>query len=190
MLEKTEKNDTFYENLSLIADEISRCSEIVKGLLEFSRQNPPQKNFADINELIDSTLSILENQVAFQNIKIIKNLDQNLPQIEIDANKIKQVFWNLAINAAEAMPEEGTLTIVTRYSRDKKYIEIEVADTGIGIPKEKIRQLFDPFFTTKDKGTGLGLAVSYGIIEQHRGKIEAKSEESQGSTFIISLPIS
>ncbi len=190
MLEKTEKNDTFYENLSLIADETSRCSEIVKGLLEFSRQNPPQKNFADINELIDSTLSILENQVAFQNIKIIKNLDQNLPQIEIDANKIKQVFWNLAINAAEAMPEEGTLTIVTRYSKDKKYIEIEVADTGIGIPKEKIRQLFDPFFTTKDKGTGLGLAVSYGIIEQHQGKIEAKSEESQGSTFIISLPIS
>lgn len=190
MLEKTEKNDTFYENLSLIADETSRCSEIVKGLLEFSRQNPPQKNFADINELIDSTLSILENQVAFQNIKIIKNLGQNLPQIEIDTNKIKQVFWNLAINAAEAMPEEGTLTIVTRYSKDKKYIEIEVADTGIGIPKEKIRQLFDPFFTTKDKGTGLGLAVSYGIIEQHQGKIEAKSEESQGSTFIISLPIS
>jgi two-component system NtrC family sensor kinase len=190
MLEKTEKNNTFYENLSLIADETSRCSEIVKGLLEFSRQNPPQKNFADINELINSTLSILENQVAFQNIQITKNLDQNLPQIEIDANKIKQVFWNLAINAAEAMPEEGTLTIVTRYSSDKKHIEIEVADTGVGIPKEKIKQLFDPFFTTKDKGTGLGLAVSYGIIEQHQGKIKVESEESQGSRFTISLPIS
>ena len=190
MLEKTEKNNTFYENLSLIADETSRCSEIVKGLLEFSRQNPPQKNFADINELINSTLGILENQVTFQNIKIIKNLDQNLPLIEIDANKIKQVFWNLAINAAEAMPEGGALTIITRYSKDKKHIEIEVTDTGIGIPKEKIRKLFDPFFTTKDKGTGLGLAVSYGIIEQHQGKIEVESDESQGSTFIISLPIS
>jgi two-component system NtrC family sensor kinase len=190
MLEKTEKNDTFYDNLSLIADETSRCSEIVKGLLEFSRQNPPQKDFADINELMNSTLNILENQMTFQNINIVREMDKNLPQIEIDANKIKQVFWNLAINAAEAMPEGGTLTIITRYSNDKKFLEIKIIDTGIGIPKEKIRKLFDPFFTTKDKGTGLGLAVTYGIIEQHQGKIEVKSEESQGSTFTISLPIS
>jgi two-component system NtrC family sensor kinase len=190
MLEKTEKNDTFYDNLSLIADETSRCSEIVKGLLEFSRQNPPQKDFADINELMNSTLNILENQMTFQNINIVREMDKNLPQIEIDANKIKQVFWNLAINAAEAMPEGGTLTIITRYSNDKKFLEIKIIDTGIGIPREKIRKLFDPFFTTKDKGTGLGLAVTYGIIEQHQGKIEVKSEESQGSTFTISLPIS
>jgi len=189
MLEKIEKNNEFHESLGLIADETSRCSEIVKGLLEFSRQNPPRKNFADINEIINSALSILENQVTFQNIEIIKKLDQRLPQIQIDTNKIKQVFWNLAINAAEAMPDGGKLIIITRYSEDKKYIEIEITDTGAGIPKEKISKLFDPFYTTKDKGTGLGLAVTYGIIEQHKGKIDVKSKESQGSTFTVSLPI-
>ena len=189
MLEKIEKNDDFHESLDLIADETSRCSEIVKGLLEFSRQNPPQKNFADINEIINSALTILENQVTFQNIKIIRNLDLSLPSIEIDTNKIKQVFWNLTINAAEAMPDGGKLNIVTRYSEDKKYIEIEITDTGVGIPKEKISRLFDPFYTTKDKGTGLGLAVTYGIIEQHKGKIKVKSKVSQGSIFTVSLPI-
>ncbi|KPJ70003.1 hypothetical protein AMJ44_01240 [candidate division WOR-1 bacterium DG_54_3] len=190
MLEKVEKNSRFRENLNLIADETSRCSEIVKGLLEFSRQNPPEKNFADVNDLINLTLSILENQVAFQNIKIIKNLDKNLPQIQIDINKMKQVFWNLMINSAEAMPEGGTLTLISRLSENSKYIEIEFKDTGLGISKENLNKLFDPFFTTKGGGTGLGLAVSYGIIEQHKGKIEVQSKKYQGSTFAISLPIS
>jgi len=190
MLEKVEKNSRFRENLNLIADETSRCSEIVKGLLEFSRQNPPEKNFADVNDLINLTLSILENQVAFQNIKIIKNLDKNLPQIQIDINKMKQVFWNLMINSAEAMPEGGTLTLTSRLSENSKYIEIEFKDTGLGISKENLNKLFDPFFTTKGGGTGLGLAVSYGIIEQHKGKIEVQSKKYQGSTFAISLPIS
>jgi two-component system NtrC family sensor kinase len=189
-LEKTEKNANFYENLNLIAEETSRCSEIVKGLLEFSRQNPPEKNFADVNEIINLTLGILENQVAFQNIKIIKTLGPDLPQIEIDRNKIKQVFWNLMLNAAEAMPEGGTLTIATKLSGNKKYIEILFTDTGVGISKKNINKLFDPFYTTKGGGTGLGLAVSYGIIEQHQGKIEVKSKESKGSTFMVFLPIS
>ena len=190
MLEKVEKNSRLSENLNLIAEETSRCSEIVRGLLEFSRQNPPEKNFADVNEIINTTLGILENQVAFQNIKIIKKLSLNLPQIQLDINKMKQVFWNLMINAAEAMSEGGTLTIASRISENKKNIEIEFTDTGMGIPKEYINKLFDPFFTTKGGGTGLGLAVSYGIIEQHKGKIEVRSKEYKGSTFIISLPIS
>jgi len=189
MLEKVEKNSKLSENLNLIADETSRCSEIVRGLLEFSRQNPPEKNFADVNEILNTTLGILENQVAFQNIKIIKKLGQNLPQIQIDINKMKQVFWNLMINAAESMSEGGTLTIASRISINNKDIEIEFTDTGMGIPKEYINKLFDPFFTTKGGGTGLGLAVSYGIIEQHKGQIEVKSKEYKGSTFIISLPI-
>jgi two-component system NtrC family sensor kinase len=189
MLEKVEKNSRLSENLNLIADETSRCSEIVRGLLEFSRQNPPEKNFADVNEILNTTLGILENQVAFQNIKIIKKLGQNLPQIQIDINKMKQVFWNLMINAAESMPEGGTLTISSRISANNKYIEIEFTDTGMGIPKEYINKLFDPFFTTKGGGTGLGLAVSYGIIEQHKGEIEVRSKDYKGSTFIISLPI-
>ncbi len=189
MLEKTEKNNTFYENLSLIADETSRCSDIVKGLLEFSRQNPPQMSYADINEITEHTIKILENQVAFQDIKIIKKLSADLPQIKIDKDKIKQVIWNFMINASEAMPEGGVLIITSQLSEDKKYIQISFEDNGVGIPKENINKIFDPFFTTKSGGTGLGLAVSYGIIQQHQGKIEAKSDPGYGTVFTVYLPV-
>ena len=189
MLEKLEKNHAFHEYLSLIADETTRCTNIVKGLLEFSRQSLPQKAYTDINEIINHTLQLLENQTSFQNISITKKLNQNLPQIRVDKDKVEQVFWNLMINASEAMPGGGTLNISSQFSTDKKYIEIEFIDTGKGIPKVNINKLFDPFFTTKSSGTGLGLAVSYGIIEQHQGKIEVKSELGQGSVFTISLPI-
>lgn len=189
MLEKVEKNHAFHEYLSLIADETTRCTNIVKGLLEFSRQSLPQKAYTDINEIINRTLQLLENQTSFQNISITKKLNQNLPQIRVDKDKVEQVFWNLMINASEAMPGGGTLNINSQFSKDKKYIEIEFIDTGKGIHKININKLFDPFFTTKSSGTGLGLAVSYGIIEQHQGKIEVKSELGQGSVFTISLPI-
>jgi len=189
MLEKTEKNNTFYENLSLIADETSRCSGIVKGLLEFSRQNPPQMSYADINEITEHTIKILENQVAFQNIKIIKKLSADLPQIKLDKDKIKQIIWNFMINASEVMPEGGVLIITSQLSEDKKYIQISFEDNGVGIPKENINKIFDPFFTTKSGGTGLGLAVSYGIIQQHQGKIEVKSDPGYGSVFTVYLPV-
>jgi two-component system NtrC family sensor kinase len=188
LLEKTEKNHLFHEYLSLIADETTRCTDIVKGLLEFSRQEPPQKAFTDINEIIKRTLQLLEHQAAFQNINVIRKLDEHLPQIKVDKDKVKQVFWNLMINAAEAMPNGGTLTITSQLSEDNEYVEVMFTDTGVGIPQDHLNKLFDPFFTTKGGGTGLGLAVSYGIIEQHQGKIEVKSEPGKGSVFIISLP--
>jgi len=190
LLEKMEKSRAFHENLELIADETSRCTNIVRGLLEFSRQSPPQKTYSNINDIINRTLELLENQASFQNIRITRKLNQNLPQIMIDKDKIKQVFWNLMLNASEAMPDSGTLTIISQFSSDKKYIEIEFIDTGAGIPKESTSKLFDPFFTTKSGGTGLGLAVSYGIVEQHKGKIEIKSEPGKGSVFTVSLPVS
>lgn len=190
MLEKVEEKHAFYENLSLIADETSRCTNIVKGLLEFSRQELPQKAFSDVNDIINRTLNLLKNQVSFYNISIIKELGLNLPQIELDKNKIEQVFWNLMFNASEAMSDGGKLTIISKFSHNKKYIEVIFMDTGVGIPKENINKLYDPFFTTKSSGTGLGLAVSYGIIKQHLGKIEVESEQGKGSTFTVSLPLS
>ncbi len=189
MLEKTEKGHRFYENLGLIADETARCTNIVKGLLEFSRQNPPRKAYSDVNDIINRTMQLLENQAAFQNIDIIKRLDGDLPQIKVDKDKIKQVFWNLMINSSEAMPKGGSLTITSQVSSDSKYIEVVFIDTGVGIPKEAMSKLFDPFFTTKTSGSGLGLAISYGIIEQHKGKIDVKSEPGQGSVFTVSLPV-
>jgi two-component system NtrC family sensor kinase len=189
MLERLEKNHAFYENLSLIADETARCTQIVKGLLEFARQNPPQKTFTNVNELIERTTQLLENQASFQNIRILKNLDPGLPPLKLDRNKIQQVFWNLLLNASEAMPEGGQITISSSLSADKKSIVIRFADSGVGIPKENINKLFDPFFTTKSSGTGLGLAVSYGILQQHDGRIEVKSEVGRGTVFTLSFLI-
>jgi len=188
LLEKAD-NPYVKESLDLITEETSRCSSIVKGLLEFSRQSPPKKVPADINSLITNTSALLENQLKFQNINVIKKLDSNLPHIKIDTSKIKQVIWNLMINAAEAMPNGGKITLSTRFSKDKKSVVIEITDTGKGIPQENINKLFDPFFTTKESGSGLGLAVSYGIIQQHQGHIKANSKVSQGTTFTVVLPI-
>jgi two-component system, NtrC family, sensor kinase len=189
MLEKLEKRHEFYENLSLIADETSRCSQIIKGLLEFARQNPPQKVPISVNELIERTTQLLENQASFQNIRIVKDLDQSLPPVKLDKSKIQQVFWNLMLNSCQAMPKGGQLSISSKLSPDQKYIEVRFIDNGVGIPKENLNKLFDPFFTTKGSGTGLGLAVSYGIIHQHLGKIEVKSELGQGTVFTLSFPV-
>jgi two-component system, NtrC family, sensor kinase len=189
MLEKLEKRHEFYENLSLIAEETARCTQIVKGLLEFARQNPPQKTHANINDIIERTTQLLENQASFQNVRIVKDLNPGLPVIKLDKNKIQQVFWNLLLNACEAMPKGGQLTISDSLSADKRWIEVRVADSGVGIPKENVNRLFDPFFTTKSSGTGLGLAVTYGIIQQHNGKIEIKSEVGRGTVFILSFPV-
>jgi two-component system NtrC family sensor kinase len=188
MLEKLDKRHEFYENLGLIADETSRCTEIVKGLLEFARQNPPQKVYTDVNDLIERTAQLLDNQASFQNIRIVRDLDPGLPPVKLDKNKIQQVFWNLMLNAFEAMPKGGQLTVSGRLSPDKRYVEVRFVDTGVGIPKENIHKLFDPFFTTKSSGTGLGLAVTYGIIEQHDGKIEVTSEIGRGTVFTLSFP--
>lgn len=190
VMEKLATRGGVEENLTLIADETTRCSEIVKGLLEFSHQDPPEKDNADVNDILDLSIDVIKNHVTFQNIKIKKKLAKDLPQISVDSNKIKQVFLNLMLNASEAMPEGGSLAITSRLSAGKKYVEVEFTDTGLGIPEENINKLFDPFFTTKTGGTGLGLAVSYGIIEQHKGKIEVKSKQGQGSTFVIKLPTS
>ena len=188
--EKLQGDEKFRENLELIIDETSRCSKIVEGLLEFSRQTPPEKRLADINDIIEKTLLLFESQIIIHNVEVEKKLDARIPKIMVDIGKIEQVFTNIVLNALEAMPEKGRLTVESRISTDKKSVEIEISDTGCGIPKEALGKMFDPFFSTKGtKGTGLGLSISYGIVEQHGGTIEVKSEVGKGSTFIVLLPI-
>jgi signal transduction histidine kinase len=130
------------------------------------------------------------NQALFHNIEIIKRLDPNLPYVYGNAGQLKQVFMNIIVNAAEAMHGSGTLTITTSVSPDRNTVLIEFTDTGEGIPEENLTRIFEPFFTTKDvgKGTGLGLATSYGIIEEHGGRISVKSKVGEGTTFTIELP--
>jgi two-component system NtrC family sensor kinase len=189
LLETCEPGNPSRENLTLIADETSRCAEIVKGLLEFARMTPAQPTKADVNDIIERSIQLLEKQASVRNIKIVKALDLSLPSIDLDKNKMQQVFSNLIINACDAMAGGGTLTITSQLGLDRRQIEILFADTGMGIPEENFHKLFDPFFTTKSAGTGLGLAVSYGIIQQRGGKIGVRSEVGQGSVFIVILPL-
>lgn len=189
LLETCEPGNPSLENLTLIADETSRCAEIVKGLLEFARMTPAQPTKADVNDIVERSIQLLEKQASVRNIKIVKALDLSLPSIDLDKNKMQQVFSNLIINACDAMAGGGTLTITSQLGLDRRQIEILFADTGVGIPEENIHKLFDPFFTTKSAGTGLGLAVSYGIIQQRGGKIGVRSEVGQGSVFIVILPL-
>ncbi|HEX2695861.1 MAG TPA: ATP-binding protein, partial [Acidobacteriota bacterium] len=189
LLERPGRDAEEGETLNLIADETTRCAAIVRGLLDFARQTPSQAAPTDINDVIDRTLLLLEMQASVRNIRIEKTLDRRLPAIEVDKNKIQQVFSNLAINACEAMPTGGTLLVASRMSHDGTHIEITFTDTGVGISKENIPRLFDPFFTTKSFGTGLGLAVSYGIIRQRGGMIIVRSDVGKGTEFTVRIPL-
>lgn len=185
------KDNRWKEDLGVIVKEATRCKRIIKGLLDFARQTEPEKVWVDINKIIEKSLSLVENQASFQNIKIVKELAPVLPEIMVDANQIHQVFMNIILNAQEAMPEEGFLTVASDLIDGDQWIEVKFIDTGCGISEENMDKLFDPFFTTKetDKGTGLGLAVSYGIMERHQGTIEVESRLGKGTTFIIKLPV-
>jgi len=191
MMEDLPENDPKRADLGRIVQEASRCKEIVKSLLEFARQTEPRMEPTDTNRAIQDVLFFLENQALFHNIRINKVLDPSLLPAYGNAGQLKQVFMNIIVNAAEAMHGNGVLTIVTRPSFDRKTILIDFTDTGEGIPEGNLTRIFDPFFTTKEvgKGTGLGLATSYGIIESHEGKIHVRSKVGEGTTFTIELPL-
>ncbi|TET70552.1 MAG: HAMP domain-containing protein [Candidatus Aminicenantes bacterium] len=191
LLEDIDKNNPHYENLKKIVKETSRCKDIVKGLLEFARPKEPEMSLISINDIAEKSLSIMERQALFQNIKIKKTYTSDLPKIVADSAQLQQVFMNVIINAAEAMEGNGILALSTSLSRDGTCIEVKFSDTGHGIMEEDKKRLFEPFFTTKEvgKGTGLGLAISYSIIQKHHGTIEVKSELGKGSTFTVKLPL-
>ncbi len=179
------KND-----LATVIQETERCAIIVKGLLDFSRESVPQKNWTSINDILDASLALVRNQAQFHNIEIIRDYSAEIPAILADPHQIEQVFINILLNASHAMEEGGTLRIVTELCPEHGGVIIRIADTGCGIPEENLSKIFDPFFTTKQtKGTGLGLSVSYGIINSHGGIIEVESKVGVGTTFIIHLPL-
>lgn len=189
--EKLKQNKHLKENLELIIGETGRCSTIVKDLLHFSRQTQPKKHLTDINEIVEQALTLLNNQIRLQKVKVSKKLSGDLPKTKLDKNKIEQVFTNIILNALEAMPEGGILVIESQISEDNRCLEISFRDSGCGIPDSIKGKIFDPFFTTKGAtGTGLGLSVSFGIVEQHQGRIEVESEKNKGTTILVSLPIS
>lgn len=189
LLEDLSKNDKQYGDIKAIVDETLRCRQIVKGLLDFARQTEPKRITTNINEIIESVVSLVCNQASFQNIKIRKELSSDMPHMMLDSDQIKQVFMNIVLNAADAMPRGGDLKIRSGLDESGKYVLISFSDTGSGINEEQLGKIFDPFFSTKEKGTGLGLSVSYGIVERHGGTIDVESQVDRGSTFTVKLPI-
>ena len=189
LLQAKKEGDPEKEDLEVIVNETNRCKMIVKGLLDFARQTEPRKALFDINEVIDKSINLISHQASIQNVKIERKIKPNLPKTMLDVGQIQQVFINILLNAIEAMPQGGTLTVSSEI--EDKVAAIRFTDTGIGIPQENLPKILDPFFTTKKqgKGTGLGLSVSYGIIERHRGKLEVKSKVGKGTTFTVKLPI-
>lgn len=190
MLKKVDENHPWKKDLENIVQQTTRCRNIVRGLLDFARQRKPDKKEWDIHALLEQTVTLVEKQAPFQNIKINKEFKARIPMLFVDGDQIQQVFMNILLNAADAMTENGgTLTIRTEL-KDRMAM-VSFTDTGVGIPKEHLSKLFDPFFTTKQtgKGTGLGLAISYGIIQSHSGDIEVESETGKGATFRVKLPM-
>jgi two-component system, NtrC family, sensor kinase len=171
-----------------IVKQTFRASEIVNNLLNFSRTSATELADLDVNRVVEETLSLVAHPLKTSQIQVVKQLGPTLPAVRGSANKLQQVFLNLFLNARDAMPSGGMLEI--RTTAHNGSVEIEVVDTGAGIPRDHIHRIFDPFFTTKatGRGTGLGLSVSYGIIKEHAGKIDVRSTPGKGTSFHVEFP--
>jgi two-component system NtrC family sensor kinase len=192
LLKKFPEGSEEREDIEVIIDQANRCSNIIKGLLGFARATTADKAPTNINDVLNSSLTIVKNKADFFNIKLVTNLDPSLHMVRADAPQLQQVFLNMIVNAADACEGKGSITITTSNITDngQEFAEVEFRDTGYGIKNEDLEKIFEPFFTTKPvgKGTGLGLAVSHGIIQEHGGKITIKTKTGEGTSFFIRLP--
>jgi two-component system NtrC family sensor kinase len=190
MYKETPEGDPRRNDLKMIISEATRCKVIVADLLNFARQQEVLAQETDVHALLDQMIEGVSHQPSFEKVEIVRQFSPGLPIIQADPSQLQQVFVNLLNNAAEAMTGGGTITLATR-PVDGQWVEVQVADTGCGIPEENLGKLFTPFFTTKPlgKGTGLGLSIVYGIIKMHRGQITVQSQVGQGTTFTVTLPV-
>ena len=190
LLEDPDNESLRKECAEKIYSGIKRASLIIEELLKFARPTEGRFESTNVNEAIMETLSLIEKQIVLMRIEIKKNLHHPIPLMKAEKNLLKQAFLNIILNAANAMPDGGTLTITTS-SDQKNTIQITFHDTGCGISPENTDKIFDPFFTTMPvgKGTGLGLSITYSIIKQHEGAIHVESAAGKGTTFMIQLPV-
>ena len=196
LLRRKDIGDDIRSDLQTIAESTERVRKIVKGLLDFSRQTRLDQEPTEVNRLVRSTISVMENQALVKGVSIEFNLGENLPMLTVDRSQFQSVLLNIIINALDATEPGGSIRVSTGISLSAsdtgiKGVEIAVTDTGCGISPEDLDKLFDPFFTTKEvgQGTGLGLSVSFGIVQRHGGTIRVQSEVGRGSTFTIWLPV-
>ena len=174
--------------LELSLSEIQRLSEMLRNMLSFSKPEEEARKRIHLNELLEGILLMMERQMRESNIRVVLDLDHQIPEVMASTNQMRQVMLNMFKNAKEAMPNGGTLTV--RTTKEDQKVAVHIQDTGVGIPEEIRNKIFEAFFTTKQKvkGVGLGLSVCYGIIKDHGGDIRVESQEGKGTTFIISLP--
>lgn len=182
------------ENLSmldLVESESRRCGEIVKNLMTFARPTSMNREPADLNAVIDRCIRLVQHQLELKNIELHEPLEKDLPLVRCDVGQIEQVVLALVMNAIDAMPNGGNLTLTSRKAPDAGHVQIEVRDDGVGMPPEVLANMFEPFFTTKERGRGLGLglAISRNIVDRHGGRIEVASEPGHGTAFTITLPL-
>lgn len=189
MFKKADDDDPCKKGLGIIMRETTRCKGIIQELLEFSRHKAPNKIRLNLNDTLLKALSILDNEFMLRHIKVTKTLAEDLEDILMDGNQMEQVFINLLLNAAQAIDKQGQIRIETRIDADRGLEIVEIADDGCGIAPEEAGKLFEPFYSTKSTGTGLGLAVSYGIVHNHEGQIRVASQLNEGTCMTIELPL-
>jgi two-component system NtrC family sensor kinase len=196
LLKRKDLPEDMRSDLETISNETERVRKIVKGLLEFSRQTELDREPTDVNQLCRSTVSLVENQALIKNVSLSLEQGDGLPLLTLDRNQMESVLLNLVMNALDATAPGGQITVSTGIgisvlNPGQKGVEIICRDTGCGIAPENLDKVFDPFFTTKEvgQGTGLGLSVSFGIVERHGGTIHVQSKIARGSAFTIWLPI-
>ncbi len=182
-----EEDEFKKETLETVYLHMNKIEDILRQLSGFSKMTPLELRPCKVNNLIADSLSLIQYDKRVQDITITRDLSPDVPSITTDGNQLSQVIVNIVLNAADAMPSGGTLTIRSRVKDGT--IAIEFQDTGVGISKEDLGRIFDPFYTTKEKGTGLGLAVSYSIVKKLNGNLTAESELNRGSRFVITLPL-
>ncbi|MBI4327024.1 MAG: response regulator, partial [Chloroflexi bacterium] len=192
LLQQSKIGEQHRRHLEFIVLSAQRCHKIVQSLLSFARQHPPERKWVQLNDLVETTLSFVNYELHTSNIQVMRQLDPLLPKVLADPHQLQQVLLNIINNARQAIEDyrpDGQLRVST--GSVEGWARVTFQDNGPGISEENLSRIFNPFFTTKEvgKGTGLGLSLSYGIIQEHGGTIAARSQEGEGTAFIIDLPI-
>ena len=194
LLSETDPSSPSYRSLKIIDEEIKRCEKIIRNLLQFARPRATEVSQTDVRQLVEKTINLLANHLYKQKIEAISEIENNLPSISADPQQMEQVLVNLCLNAIDAMPEGGKLTVAAKAEPPtdggSSTVAITVADTGFGIEERDLPKIFQPFFTAKKKrGLGLGLPICDRIIKNHGGRIKVESQPGQGTTFKVHLPL-
>lgn len=183
--------------LDIVIQQTERITKIIHQLLGFVRRKKPEQLSLNLSDILGTTLDLLDHQIRKQRVTVVKEIKDNLPAVIGDPDQVQQVFLNLILNAIQAMPHGGTLRLSASpkwiskegfEDDERQYVEVCVEDSGIGMEKEMVQNIFNPFYTTKNAGTGLGLTVSQGIVQDHEGWIDVESEIGKGSVFRVYLP--